>query len=88
MTKYAIDVLKNDKWETFALVCADAPMDAIKAFCDRLYELDTLVDNVAIVELGTDEVLWDRCHFDDDEPDDWDREMGFNPYEGCYDYDC
>ena len=26
MTKYAIDVLKNDKWETFALVCSDAPM--------------------------------------------------------------
>jgi hypothetical protein len=24
----------------------------------------------------------------DDEPDDWDREMGFDPYEGCYTYDC
>ena len=26
---------------------------------------------------------------DEDEiPDDYDDEMGFNPYMGCYDYDC
>ncbi len=25
---------------------------------------------------------------EDDEPSDWDLEFGFNPYEGCYDFDC
>ena len=25
---------------------------------------------------------------EDEEPSDWDLEVGFNPYEGCYDFDC
>ena len=41
-----------------------------------------------------------RCHFDgygnapceeddwDDEPGDIDEDFGFDPYEGCYTYDC
>lgn len=33
-------------------------------------------------EIGEDEKDWD------DEPSDWDREMGFDPYEGCYTWDC
>ena len=87
MTTYTINVLKNDNWEFFALVGTDAPMDAIKAFCDRVYEVETLADDVAIVDSETGEILWNRGPFED-EPIDWDTEMGFNPYEGCYDYDC
>lgn len=34
-----------------------------------------------------------RCHFDGlgnapCEEDDWDDDCGFDPYEGCYTYDC
>ena len=25
---------------------------------------------------------------EDEEEENWDDEGGFNPYEGCYDYDC
>ena len=44
-----------------------------------------------------------RCHYEDpmfpapceyetmetaDDPEDWDEESGFDPYEGCYTWDC
>lgn len=28
------------------------------------------------------------CEYDDYEPDDIDDDFGFDPYEGCYTYDC
>ena len=37
------------------------------------------------------EILREIAEEDEDEdeiPDDYDDEMGFNPYMGCYDYDC
>ena len=37
------------------------------------------------------ETLCEIAEEDEDEdeiPDDYDDEMGFNPYLGCYDYDC
>ena len=37
------------------------------------------------------EILREIAEEDEDEneiPDDYDYEMGFNPYMGCYDYDC
>lgn len=34
-------------------------------------------------------VLREMAEDDEDEyPDDYDNEMGFNPYMGCYDFDC
>ena len=26
--------------------------------------------------------------YEDEDPEDFDLEMGFNPYMGCYDFDC
>ena len=37
------------------------------------------------------EILREIAEEDEDEdeiPDDYDDEMGFNPYMGCYDFDC
>ena len=37
------------------------------------------------------EILCEIAEEDEDEdeiPDDYDDEMGFNPYMGCYDFDC
>lgn len=28
------------------------------------------------------------CEYDDYEPEDIDDDFGFDPYEGCYTYDC
>ena len=61
-----------------------------------------LYDNLAvpIPNMDTGEILWQCCDDDgwnrwetESSGDDWDideadLEMGYNPYEGCYDYDC
>ena len=31
---------------------------------------------------------WDENDYWEPEPDDGDLEMGFDPYAGCYSYDC
>lgn len=34
------------------------------------------------------EYLYDEDDVEEEYYEDYDLEMGFNPYEGCYDYDC
>lgn len=34
------------------------------------------------------EDLYDEDDLEEEYYEDYDLEMGFNPYEGCYDYDC
>lgn len=70
--------------------------------CHTFEKLDDAVDyvqgiwiegagwSVDIVDMTTGEIL---IHFEDeDEPveeyDDCDYEMGYNPYMGCFDWDC
>lgn len=50
---------------------------------------------VLLEEYGWDDVMWDwdsevALDFcpEDDEPADIDSDFGFDPYEGCYTYDC
>lgn len=95
MTKYSIDVFDGNKWKPVALMADTADFEAMTDFCVRQFDngnsMTTPAENIAIIEIETGEVLWDYAHNfapDDCEPDDWDAEMGFNPYEGCYDYDC
>lgn len=49
---------------------------------EDLYEEDPSVEE----EMGWDE--YDANHCFDSEVNDFDIEMGFDPYEGCYSYDC
>lgn len=46
-----------------------------------------------VIDEETGEILFTLSRDDDDEeeeyfPDDWMDEVGYNPYMGCYDYDC
>ena len=57
-------------------------------------------EDAVITDMDTGEILWQCCDDDgwnrwetESSGDDWDideadLEMGYNPYEGCYDYDC
>ena len=85
-------------WETFVRfnpVVFDEMVEAGKAmFVNPMLS----VENIAIVDDTTGEVLWDACSEDepafiDDDPCDieWDDhyyDMGFDPYMGCYTDDC
>lgn len=59
--------------------------------CNVCHIKDPLED---CIDFGTIWESWeeyDSCapeNDDDYEPDDSDLELGFNPYEGAYDYDC
>ena len=47
-------------------------------------ELDAM-EYAATVE---DELFEEYEGYEDEDPEDFDLEMGFNPYMGCYDFDC
>ena len=47
-------------------------------------ELDAM-EYAATVE---DELFEEYVGYEDEDPEDFDLEMGFNPYMGCYDFDC
>lgn len=102
MTKYSVDLYRNGDWESIALFANTCTLDAMTQFCIHQFELgnslETPAENIAIIDMDTGEVMWDwigDSHDDLDDFDygDWDvaapdDDCGFNPYEGCYDYDC
>lgn len=91
MTKYAVRTIKNSETSNIALFTDSVDRSAITTFCFEVMELDKSLDNIYAVDYTTGEIFFDYeeetapCWEDDD---DWDREMGFDPYEGCYTYDC
>lgn len=95
-TKYSVRICFEGKdSESVALLADTIPHDCIIDFVDSLWANainwqngETNLRWVDCIDMDTGEVVYDRTDWDDDEPDDWDREMGFDPYEGCYTYDC
>ena len=86
MTKYSVSVFDGRSWDGVALFSDKADFDAMVDFCIRQFENGTPAENIAITDLETGEVLWDYSH--DFEPEWPDDDFGFDPYEGCYTYDC
>lgn len=60
-------------WEVYRKTCEPA---------DLLCEIANLVDG------ETGEVIESSDDWEDYEPADIDDDIGFDPYEGCYTYDC
>ena len=89
-TKYSAKYLKNGEWENFALFSDKVPLDCISELCDSVF-VNVLIDTekVEVIDLDNGIVVYSVEDADDnyDYEDDVD-ETGFNPYEGCYDYDC
>lgn len=96
MTKYSVDIHTNGNWESIALFSDKASLPAIEEFCLAQFEngnsLFAPADDIRIMFLDTTEVLWDWESYCEEEAydDDWDynEDMGFDPYEGCYTFDC
>lgn len=88
-TTFCVDVQRQDEtWETIALFSDEALASSMIAFAQvQMERSEILYHNAIIKHLGTGEVVWKYFEgFEFDEPAD--LEMGFNPYEGCYDFDC
>ncbi len=82
----------------------DAPttfedINAALAYCEEEIDVHQQAISAVIWDTETGEI-YATCGCDEDDiaeedyptwdpwEDDWDREMGFDPYEGCYTYDC
>ena len=85
VTRYTISYRKNG-WHEFAAMSDEVCMEVIGELCDSFFANHD-VEVVQASDATTGEVLYERSGWDD-EPSDWDREMGFDPYEGCYSFDC
>lgn len=95
MTKYSVSTLHNGEWTSIALFADNVSFEAMETFClchfDCGNALINPADDIAITDLTTGEVIWSISYANSIEEDDYEPdydEMGFNPYEGCYDYDC
>ena len=88
-TTFCVDVQRQDEtWETIALFSDEALASSMIAFAQvQMERSEILYHNAIIKHLDTGKIVWEYFEgFEFDEPAD--LEMGFNPYEGCYDFDC
>ena len=96
MTKYSCDIHTEKGWESIALFDERASLAAMTAFALEQYDcgnsLEAPCDAVNVIDMDTGEILWDSYSYfhdvDDFEPADIDSDFGFDPYEGCFTYDC
>jgi len=74
----------------------DAPttfedINAAIAYCKEEIDVRQQAISAVIWDTNTGEI-YATCGEDEEEEffddGDWDREIGFDPYEGCYTYDC
>lgn len=90
-TKYSFDVLdaETHDWTSIALFADIVPEGVLVDAALAIWNDIEGAADFAIVDMDTGEILWnaaDAQEYECEEPD-YD-ECGFNPYMGCYDYDC
>jgi hypothetical protein len=90
-TKYSMEVLdaENREWTPVALFSDIIPVDTLAEMGRTMWDCVYGAEDVSIIDMDTGEVVW--CHTDDTTDDsDWNynEDMGFDPYMGCYSDDC
>ena len=89
-TKYCCKVERNNEDESVALFNDTIPTSAMYAFADACVDDETIF-NAKIIDLDTGEVLYDvqdENSYAEAEREGMYDETGYNPYMGCYDFDC
>ena len=90
-TKYVCQIEDDALFaEPVALFSDTTPTSAMYAFADACVNNEEII-NARIVDLDTGEMLYDvqneRAYAEAEREGMYD-EMGYNPYMGCYDFDC
>lgn len=87
---YSLQIYFDNTWRVVARFDAEVYDGAI-AMADCI-AVDPMIraENIAIVDDMTGEVVWslDTDENPFEEPADIDDDCGFDPYEGCFTYDC
>lgn len=89
-TKYSMEICDSETGEytPVALFADFVPADVLHELCVTLFENIEGASTVIVVDMDNGEVVAEVAEPYDPDDGDWDREMGFDPYEGCYSYDC
>lgn len=89
-TKYYCEAERNNETESVALFSDTIPTSTMYAFADACVDDETIF-NAKIIDLDTGEVLYDvqdEKSYAEMEREGMYDEIGYNPYMGCYDFDC
>lgn len=93
MTNFSIQIVTANGWEVFSYFSVNDYSVGIP-FADSLWYTPVIdCDNVVIINEQTGEILWDKLdelykNIDIEESNWIDDDCGFDPYLGCYDFDC
>lgn len=94
MTKYGCDIHTTEGWEGIALFADTVSFEAMGAFIAAEFEcgnsLSAPCDAIRVIDMDTGEIILEADVGDPeyDEPADIDDDCGFDPYEGCFTFDC
>lgn len=89
ITKYSMEVCdaETGEWTPVGLFSDIIPADVLHNLCIALFEMTEGASTVAVMDTNTGEVVTEVAE-SDYEPDWIDDDCGFDPYEGCFTYDC
>lgn len=85
-----IRIYHKEEWTLIALFCTSIDLDIIIDAALAI-DVDTTIphENVAVIDESDGSILWDaNSAAEYDEPADIDSDMGFDPYEGYFTWDC
>ena len=87
-TKYSMSVRIDNNWEPVALFSDTIPVSTLQEMGKALWEKMSTIDDVYVLDMDTGEILWNGADAQEYEEPAYDLDCGFNPYSGCYDFDC
>lgn len=90
-TKYSCQIERVNLFDEPVALFSDAtPTNAMYAFADACVDEDDIT-NARIIDMDTGEIIYNvqdaRAYAEAEREMAYD-EMGYNPYMGCYDFDC
>ena len=89
--KYTISTYNNGEVKTVAVFANTINLRVIIDTACAIYEDSNDYADVLVMDVDTGEILWNGVDAEEyDDPGDWDfnEDMGYDPYMGCYTDDC
>lgn len=89
-TKYSMEVCdaETGEYTPVALFSDIIPADVLHELCVTLFENIEGASTVVVLDMDTGEMVAETAEPYDDPDWDYNEDMGYDPYMGCYSDDC
>ena len=88
-TKYSMEICDAETGEyTPVALWTDIPTEVLHELCVTLLGYTEGASTVVCIDMDTGEVVAEAAEPDDDPDWGYNEDMGYDPYEGCYSFDC